>query len=109
MFRPRQNTATPTIISDYTDEFVTVTLELPSARGWEITKFVVNATCGNDTEVFESTTSSIKVRLKIGTWSFSANALDSNGNILYSAATTATIGLKSSSIYIGLIKRAGQA
>ncbi|MBQ3923854.1 MAG: chitobiase/beta-hexosaminidase C-terminal domain-containing protein, partial [Spirochaetales bacterium] len=96
---------------DADDGYVSVKLQLPEnvGRGWnDIASYNVTATRGDDVEEFTSPTPSMSVRLKVGTWYFSANAKDEYGNILYSAASSATIGLKSSQVYIGLLKRVGQ-
>ena len=106
------NTGIITQVNDYSsdDGYVSVTLQLPEnvGRGWDIASYNVKATRGDDVEEFTSATSSLNVRLKVGTWYFSANAVDKYGNILYSAGSTATVGLNSAKVYIGLLKRVGQ-
>ena len=106
------NTGIITQVNDYSsdDGYVLVTLQLPEnvGRGWDIASYNVKATRGDDVEEFTSKTSSLNVRLKVGTWYFSANAVDKYGNILYSAGSTATVGLNSAKVYIGLLKRVGQ-
>ena len=98
--------------SDFNSEdgYVSVQLQLPEnvGRGWDIASYNVTATSGDDVEEFTSKTPNLSVKLKVGKWYFDANAKDEHGNILYSAGSTATIGLKSSQVYIGLLKRIGR-
>ncbi len=83
-------------------------IDIPKTRGWTISLFTVIATKSGETPVTQTTTTnSISMRLKIGTWNLSVEGEDQYGNIVYKGTAIATVTETGTSVTIGLLKRAG--
>ncbi len=70
------------------NEYADVSVRLPDrGRGWDVASYTVTATRTGETTVTETTTNtSLTMRLKVGPWTFTAAAHDSNNNLIYQSA-----------------------
>ncbi|HOS33956.1 MAG TPA: chitobiase/beta-hexosaminidase C-terminal domain-containing protein, partial [Spirochaetota bacterium] len=83
-------------------------VNIPTVRGWTVAQYDVVATKSGETSVTASTAStSVSLRLKIGTWTISVVGKDSYANTIYQGVASANVTESGNSVTIGLLKKAG--
>ncbi|HNZ25711.1 MAG TPA: DUF1939 domain-containing protein [Spirochaetota bacterium] len=90
------------------DGYGTLIVSIPTYRGWNIENYTITATKSGETPVVVETSSTeVNIRLKIGTWNINVEGTDSYDNVIYQGASTATVTETTTSMTVGLLKRAG--
>ena len=82
------NAVTDTVVNSVENEYGNIEIILPdTGRSWSPAKYVVTAErTGETTVVKETTATTLTMRLKVGEWTFSAEALDENEQLIFKAA-----------------------
>ncbi len=94
---------------DNSEKYGNIMINLPdTSRGWTPAKYVVTASReGENDVVAETTKKTLNMRLKVGDWSFVAQALDDSNVLIYqSRPKTSTVMETNSSISLLLDKQA---
>ena len=92
------------------DQYGELSVVLPSSRGWDVAKYKLTASrTGEKSVVKETSDTTIKMRLKVGTWSFIAEGYDQNDKKIYlSDAVEGTVFVnRASSVSIMLKQQSG--
>lgn len=83
-------------------------VNIPQTRGWTVGSYTVTATKSGETPVTQTTTTnSVAMRLKIGTWNIAVDGKDSYANLIYKGVALATVTESGTSVTVGLLKKAG--
>ena len=78
------NSAETEISSVKTEQYGELSVEFPSSRGWNVAKYKVTASRAGEKSITKETTgTNLKMRLKVGKWSFTAEGYDQNNKKIY--------------------------
>lgn len=105
---PFEDTTTNTDTVTVPKGYGILSVDIPKQRGWSVAEYDVTATKSGETPVNATTsTNSISMVLKIGTWNIDVSGHDSDGNEIYQGTASATVTETGTSVAVGLLKKAG--
>jgi alpha-amylase len=90
------------------DGYGVLSIDMPQLRGWTVSEYTVTATKSGETPVVATTTSSsVNMTLKLGTWNIDVDGDDEVGNLIFQGTASANVTQSGTSVTVGLLKKAG--